>query len=136
MTLDNAIRQLLLSMPPVTALVAARVYVLHLPQSPTLPAVRVQTIDEHEPIHLRGPGNLRRARVQVDSIGKEGAAAVELDAAVHGDGVSTGLRCFRGLVGTLLIDLIDPVDRRPAYDAEELRQYKVLRDYFAWFREV
>lgn len=136
MSVAAAIRQVLLTFAPLTALVESRVYVMLLPQNPTLPAVRVQRIDEDEPIHFRGPGNLRRARIQVDSIGGGGAVAETVDAAVHGDGISTGLRAYQGTVGTIRIELMDPADVRTVYDADELRQYKVARDYFAWYRDV
>jgi hypothetical protein len=127
--MDTVIRALLLTMPSVTALVAQRVYTKILPQSATFPAVRVQLIDENEVATLRGPVNTRRTRVQVDSVGLTGSDADAVDLAVHGDGVTTGLRTYRGPVGAVFIQLIMPDGVRSTYDAEELRQYKVMRDY-------
>lgn len=139
MTVSQAIRDLLLRTAPVTAIVSSRIYRLVLPQSVTLPAVRVQRIDENEELQLRGPSGIQVARVQVDSVSLSGAQAETLDAAVHGDGVMTGLRAFHGFVdgspGSFEILLIRPAGVREGYDALELKQYKVMRDYFVTYRE-
>lgn len=133
MMITDAVKTLLLTFAPVTTLVDQRVYVWRLPQSPTLPAIRLQRVDEVEQIHLRGPVRSRPARVQVDSVGFSGDAAAAVDAAVHGDGITTGLRTFRGVVGGVRITLIKPVDVRLGYDADDLKQFKVMRDYYVWF---
>lgn len=79
----------------VTALVpAARIYQLKLPQTPTLPAIRVQLIANPKTYHLRGPQGLERARVQIDvyvsetmppdPYGKAGEIADAIDGAMGG----------------------------------------------------
>jgi len=131
MTISAAMRQLILTLGDVSALVGSRVYVLMLPQSFTPPAVRVQRIDESEPMHLRGRDELRRARVQVDSVGSGGSVAEDVDAAIH-----AGLRGYQGTVGDIDIHLIEPVTVRSMYDAAELKQYKVARDYYVHYRDA
>ena len=136
------VRTRLLAVTGVTTLVSTRVYSGKLPQSPTFPAVLLQVIGDIETMHLRGGTNLHRARVQVDSISHEGsggsrAQAVSLDAAVQGSysaGAVTGLRGFKGTAGGVEIDAVIPAGVREGYDAEELRQYRVQRDYFVWFK--
>jgi hypothetical protein len=138
-TVSDAIRDLLLSFAPVRAIVGTRIYVLRLPQSPTLPAIRLQRIDANEELHLRGPSGIQVARVQVDSVSLSGTQAETLDAAVHGDGVTTGLRAWRGFVdgspGSFEILVIRPAGVREGYDALELKQYKVMRDYMVTYRD-
>lgn len=145
MTVDTAIRERLISLTSVTSLVQdagatwPRIYTVILPQGVKLPAIRIQRIGQIEEMHLRGPINVFRARVQVDSVGATKAQADEVDAAVQGDGLgsnATGLKGFKGTIGTsppFVIHAILPADIRDGYDAEELRQYKVQRDFFVVF---
>lgn len=73
---------------------ASRIYQLKLPQTPTLPALRIQLIANPKTYHLRGPQGLERARVQVDVYGAEtvrpdpygavGAIADVIDAVMGG----------------------------------------------------
>lgn len=140
MTVIDGVRARLLAQSGVTALVASRIYAQTLPQSPTLPAVRLQVISEDEALHLRGTNGLLRTRVQVDSIAEVTsgsdvrADATAVDAAVHGDGANSGLCAYTGVSGGIHIESVLPADRREGYDAEELRQYVVSRDYYVTFR--
>jgi hypothetical protein len=138
MTVDTAIRARLLSLAPIAALVNARVFTVILPQGVTLPAIRVQRVGQLEPMHLRGPINVFKTRVQVDSVALSKAAADVVDAAVQGDGLggdATGLKGFKGTIGSppFVIRCIEFADLRDGYDAEELRQYKISRDFFVTF---
>ena len=138
MTVDTAIRARLLSLASIVALVNARVFTVILPQGVTLPAIRVQRVGQIEPMHFRGPINVYQARVQVDSVGTSKAQADAVDAAVQGDGLggdATGLKGFKGSIGSpaFVIRAILPADVRDLYDAEELRQFKVSRDFFVHF---
>ena len=138
MTVDQAIRARLLSLTPVTALVNQRIFSVILPQGVTLPAIRVQRISQIEPMHMRGPVGMYRARVQVDSVSTSKASCDAVDSAVHGDGLGTyasGLAGFKGDVGSpaMYIHAILPLDVRDLYDAEELRQFRVSRDFEVHF---
>lgn len=119
----------------------ARVYQLKLPQSPTLPAVRVQLVDDLTQAHLRGGGsNLRVARVQVDAYAREGsgtdpyAEATDLAAEITGDDAGSGLSGFRGTVSGMAIESVQVIDRQAMYEAEELRLVRVRQDFSVWYR--
>jgi hypothetical protein len=125
----------------VTALIAGRVYQLKLPQGATLPAVRVQLIDEPSEYHLRGERSLTRARVQTDAYaggedfsGDPYAQAVAVADAVHaamsGDIFSVGSPIDVEVTGVFR------AMRRVLYEAEELRQVRVMQDYIVWSRHV
>jgi hypothetical protein len=138
MTAAEVVRDRILAVSAATGLVGARVYTDLLPQSPTLPAVRVQRIDEFESAHLRGAGGPYRARVQVDAVATTLAGAFALDAAMHGDGAGSGLSGWSGNTSgspAIWVWSILPIDVRDDYDAEELRQFRVMRDYWVRFSE-
>ena len=121
----------------VTALVpAARIYNGVLPQDAVFPAIRVQRVSEDERMHLRGMGR-RRTRVQVDAISAAGdpvGAAQAIDSAIHGNGSGSALVGFKGTVGGYTVDAVLPTGVREGYDADELRQYRVMRDVFVWWQ--
>lgn len=137
MTVEQATLEHLKADSAVAALVGARVYQLKLPQKPTLPAVRVQLIDEPVRYHLRGSVAVMRARVQADSYAAEAsgsdpyasvtALAAAVDAALSGqrwsdDGSPVTIEvtgCFRQ-------------NRMVLYEAEELRLVRVMQDYYVF----
>jgi hypothetical protein len=137
-TLTAAIRTRLLAQSALTALVGTRVYALVIPQQPTLPAIRLQQIGRDEPMHLRGPVTVFRARLQVDAIAYSKETADAVDAAIDGDGLgpdATGLKGWTGEIGSppFAVKAILPADVREMYHPEELKQYRISRDYFVWF---
>jgi hypothetical protein len=122
----------------VTSLASTRIYNGILPQSPTLPTIRVQRISEDEPMHLRGSSGIYRTRVQIDSIAGAGnpiGSAHALDAAVHGNGSGSSLIGWTGTVDNVRVLAVLPAGVREDYDAEELRQYRVMRDAFIWWAQ-
>lgn len=122
---------------PVTALVSTRIYQGVLPQSVTLPAIRMQRIGQDEPLHLRGFSGLMQTRVQVDSVGGGGnpiSAAQAVDAVVFGTGAGSSLVGWRGTVGSIWIQAVLPAAVRELFDADELRQYRVIRDLLVWWK--
>lgn len=141
MTVEVAVRAYLLTVSAVTAIVGAganaRIYQLILPMKPTLPALRLQLIDEPIGYHQRGPDGATRSRLQVDAYGSAAvadpysAAVVTLsdavDAALSGQVfTSEGLRitgCLRN-------------SRRVGYESEELRIVRCMQDYTIWARVV
>jgi hypothetical protein len=146
-TIAEAVRVRLLEITAVTALVGQRVRVLRLAQGDTGagPAIRVQRIGDDELMHFRGSVGVFRSRVQVDSVHQEGVGGINaytsarnVDAAVHGNGAGSGLCGFRGSVtsggDTVQFDAVLPSGCREGYDAEELKQVKVMRDYMVHWR--
>lgn len=146
MTLTEAVRTHLLTLSAVTALVGTRIRVLTLGQNDTSagPAIRLQQIGGAEEMHLRGSVGVRRSRLQVDAYAQQGAAdglnsyasASAVADAVHGDGAGSGLCAFTGTVGgSFEIDVILPAsDVREMYEGDELRQVRLSRDYWVWYR--
>lgn len=145
MTVVEAVRSRLATVSALTALVSTRIYSLKLPQTPTLPAVRLQQVSEVEPMQLRGSSGLARARVQVDAYAQEGsgtdpyAQAHQVSAAAHGTfagGAASGLNGWRGTVGSPGFEIleIESAGLQEGFNPEELRQVIVSRDYFVTFR--
>lgn len=115
----------------VTALVASRIYNGVLPQSPTVPAIRVQRIGEDEPMHLRGSSGVFQTRVQIDSVSgaaDAGGEAAAVDSALRGNGSGTALVGWKGTVAGVDVQNIQSLFVRERYDADDLRQYRVIRD--------
>jgi hypothetical protein len=148
MTVIEAVRTRLLQIDALTALVGTRIYALKLPQSPTLPAMRLQQIGREELTHLRGSTGIYRARVQVDAVTEEASGgdpyeeAHAVSDAAHGDGFdcenASGLNGWRGDIGSpaFTITGVLPVPSggpREMVDPDELNQVKVMHDYFVWF---
>lgn len=124
-----------------------RVYMLKLPQKPTLPAVRVQRIGSVLDQHLRGPGGQQVSRVQVDSfvsdVGDAYAAVTSLADAIRGDGLgpgATGLWGFLGELGGSPAIRVHNIqldhDGTPDYLFDELRMLRVRQDYLVHWTEL
>lgn len=130
------LRERILDLAAVTALVGSRVYVQILPQRPTLPAVRLQKIDEQQGMQFRGVIGMARARVQVDAVSTTREASLAIDQAIAGAGDASGLLGWRGTAGSPSVEIVGifPVNVTEQYDAEDLNQFKVIRDYFVWYR--
>jgi len=143
-TVLQAIRTRLLAQPPLTTLVAARVYTLTLPQNFDGPnAIRLVRVSELGLSHLRGTTGLTPLRLQVDTFVREGAGdaydqACAIDAAARGTfvaGVATGLAGFRGTVNGIGFTGILPMDTREQYHGDEHRMVRVLSEYRVWFTQ-
>lgn len=148
MTPAEVVRTRILAITAVTALVSTRVYSVIFPQKPTWPAVRVQDIGQIEELHLRGSVGVIRGRVQVDVVSGERsgvsalAEAKTVMALIHGatqgfaSNVATGLAGYSGSIGSpaVQVDVIEPVDYRERFEAEEVRAYLISRDYFVQVR--
>lgn len=142
MTPAEAVRSRILEIAAVTTLVGTRVYSNVFPQSPTWPAVRVQDVSQVEDLHLRGAVGIVRGQVQVDVVSgtRSGVSALAeakaVMAAIHGDGAGSGLNAWSGLLGSpaVQVDLIEPVDYRERYEAEEIKAWMISRDYRAHVR--
>lgn len=143
MTPELAVLERVLEIADVAALVSTRAYMLRLPQTPTLPAVRVQLISEGNLTHLRGAGGTYRSRVQVDAYAREAsgadpyAEATALAAAINGDGAGSGLDGWTGTSEgspAITVTGVLRVDRDVGYEPGELRLVRVRQDYVAWWK--
>lgn len=140
MTVEVLISHRLIADAGVTALVAGRVYLLMLPPDPTLPAIRVQVIDEPQGSHLRGLQDLTRARVQVDAFADEESADPYGEVAAISEAVDSalinGLSWTAGSPASRRMVFVERIDRRSMYEGEELRQTRMMSDYYAWSTPV
>ena len=141
-TMLSAIRDRILSVPEVVALVGDRVTLLLTQQSPASRSIRLQEISREDYAHLRGADDLRPSRIQVDVFVKKGdgdayAVAHAINDAVRGDfvgGVPTGLVGFRGVIGDVNSTCITGASTREMFDPDELQVVRLLSEYFVWFK--
>lgn len=145
MHLTGALRVHMLTLDPVTALVASRIRLFKIRQSePTFPVVRLQDIGQFQRMHHRGALSVKNARVQVDSIAMEGngidveSVAWAVDQAILGPGDGSGLLGFKGDIGSPSVRIYSVIDggALPGYDAQELKQFKVMRNYLIEFADL
>ncbi len=107
MTIRDAIRERLLDLSPVTALVGQRVYPLVVPQNERRAVIRLQTVSDVEDQHLRGPASIITTRLQADVYvtvlgSSDPVSEVEaIGAAIHGDGLGTAATGLFGFIGDL-----------------------------------
>lgn len=145
MTVEVAIRARLLTLSSVTTLVTPaapapqtpQIFSAMLPQDQKYwPAIVVKFTDENRGMHLRGPNGLIRSRVTVESLAKLKDQASAVDAAVDGNGLgpgATGLLGWAGSIGTsppFVIKVVEPAGKRDDYIGEEVKVYRIMRDYF------
>jgi hypothetical protein len=145
-TPEQAILERILSLSAVTALVGQRVFMLKLRQGETLPAVRVQLVDEGMAQHLRGGSGIFQSRIQVDvyatefTAGDPYAAATEIALAIHGDDAGSGLSGWMGLSGgsppEIRVCAVSRKLRLVGYEAEERREVRVQQDYIVDWKRV
>ncbi len=145
MTLVEAVRARQLAITALIAIVGTRIYTLVLPQSPTLPAVRVQQIDRIETMHLRGTQQVCRARVQVDFVASKASstdpyttahAAAKAARGAFVSGAATGLAGWKGVIAgspPFEVASMRLVDEREIFEPEELQQVMVSQDYMVTF---
>src|SRR5688572_11729988 len=103
-TPEAAVIARLSSLAAVTAIVGTRIYQLKAPQQGATPYVRVERISGLTDYHTRGADALQRARIQIDACAAETdggdplETAIDLAAAIEGDGAGGGLSGFAGPV--------------------------------------
>lgn len=144
MTVEEAIRALLVTMANLTALVSTRIYLAKLPQTPTYPCVRVSLVSELSDYHLRGGAGIGTARVQVDNYAREVsgvdpyALAVVVADAINGDDAGSGLSGWQGGIGSPPFEVLSSLrlERRQSYDPDELRIVMMSQDYRVTFRTL
>lgn len=137
MTAEEAVYTRLLETSGVTDLVSTRVYQLTLPQEPTLPAIRVALIVSQEDPHLRGPNRTERTRVQVDIFTKAASGADPYASAeAIDDAVRMALTGAPFEVTGRRVSGVLPDVRRATYDAAELREVQMSRDFIVWSKRA
>lgn len=135
MTVVEAVIARLETLTPVTVLVSDRIVASHLDEDSDLPVVLVQFISSVTGQHLRGPNNIKTARVQIDSIAVTKQVATQLAQAVEGDGLgtqATGLFGFKGAVGSspaFLFENVRDGGGREDFTPPPTRRYAIQRDF-------
>lgn len=126
----------------VTSLVSTRIYMLKLPQGPTLPAICVQLVDDISFYHLRGGTRYGWARIQTDAYADEAsggdpyASVAEVAQAIHGDNAGSGMSGWFGSVGSPAFEVLGSfrLAREKSYDPDHLRLVRMRQDYAVHFR--
>lgn len=139
MTVEQAVLSHLEADASVAALVGTRLYLLTLPQKPTLPAVLVSLVDDMSGHHLRGPAGTTPARVQVEAVAAAGSG-VDPNAVANGlaEVIDAALDGVKFSVGSPALEVSGSFRqlRQVLYEADELRLVRVLQDYVVWSRTV
>lgn len=113
--IESDLRTFLLAQPAVSALIVDRLYPARLPQGVTLPAVTYQRIAGNSEISHDGPGDLARARIQIDCWADSYATMVSLAKAIR-----AALSGYRGPMGgnpatnARVINVLDLPEPEPA----------------------
>jgi hypothetical protein len=131
-TPEEAVLDQLLATSAVTDLVGQRVYQLMLPEHGTLPAIRVQLIDDPELYHLRGNMLPGYAMVQVDSYARRSSGGDPyLEVATVGAAVNSALTVEGWQVGSPPRYALGVFRkrRRPLFEGEELQHARIWQDY-------
>jgi len=132
----EAIRTLLVDDAEVAEIVAARVYPLVLPQSPTLPAITLQRVSNQTVISQDGPG-MERPRIQVDCWASTYLAARELAAAVKACLCPSRHETpnYVRTVDDVRIEAVMPESDRDLYE-DDTQIYRVSMDFFVFAVEL
>lgn len=137
MTVEEAIVRRLQNTAGVTALVGTRTYQLKLPANPTLPANRVQLISDDPNYHLRGDALMSRARVQVDSYGRDSTPPDPYGAvATLGQAVNDALSGDLFFIGDIRVLGLFRVDRQVLHEGDELRLIRISQDFDVVFERT
>ena len=144
MTIGDALRERLLDIGALTALVSQRVYPLVVRQGEKRASVRFQVIDEDAPQHLRGPAGIQTTRVQIDGFVTQSESTTPLTDveaiadAIHGDGLGTSASGLFGFTGELggspaqyrILNVRRALKRGPMYEHDnEVVRLRVQQDY-------
>jgi len=120
---DESVRNILLSSPPVVALVGLRVYPLKLPVEPTFPAITYQRISTPDrQYHTMGDSHLYKAHYIVScwAMSHDAARAV-------GEAAIDILSGYRGTYASSIIVFDDMDDEEP-----DTGRYRTLLHIYLW----
>jgi hypothetical protein len=148
MTIGDGIKERLLAITPLVALVGTRVFELLLPQNERRVSVRFFVLGSARRTHIRGPINQFQQRVQVDGYVPIGGInpideVNELGKAILGDGLganATGLAGWSGIVGgspdeplhVFDVDVLD--DGQLLVEMDEIRRVRIRQEYRVHWR--
>lgn len=124
-----ALRTFLLAHAPISAIVAARVFPVVLPQGERAASIvytRVSGFGDH---HTEGASGLSRPRVQIDAYAPTHDAAVAL-----ADLIKERIDGYRGLMGAVRVQGVFFVDERENYQAD-VDLHRMSRDYLIFYAE-
>lgn len=127
MAVSADLRTFLLADGDISSTVATRVYPIQLPQKPTLPAIRYNTITDVRYPTTPNTKGLRRPRIQIDCYATTYAAAVQL-----AEYVEARLDSYRGAAGATSIQGAFLVNGDEFFE-DDKKAYVISRDYFVWF---
>lgn len=137
--IEDAIQTRLSAVAALTNIVDTRIYYGQLPQNPTYPCVSYHLISE-KPEHAMGADTgVVRARVQVDSWGRDSENSPGIDQARNTDAaVVTALSRFRGTLspasGDVVVQDIMRLTAREDYE-DKTRVWHRTRDFEVIYQE-
>jgi hypothetical protein len=101
MNVYSAVYSYLSAQVPVTTLVSTRIYPLHLPQDPVIPAIVVTQVAEESDHHLTGKAGHSRATLKFACLSQDMQEAFDIAEALRG--VMQG---YRGTMGSYTVGSI------------------------------
>lgn len=141
-TLEQAMRQMLLSLSAVTNQVGQTIRPDLLDRGDDVPAILIQIEDESLHDDLDGRGGLVTATVIVEVLHTTRMGSRQLEQAVRTNNTDpgTGLQGYRGQVGTFFIDCASLTRRRPFIVERETDEdrnwYGIACSYAVDYREI
>lgn len=130
MSVEIALKNLLLGDAEITAMIGDRVYPVNLPQNGLLPAVTYRVISDMTEYNMEGPAGLARPRFQVTAWGETYDDVVALAKLVE-----TRLSGFSGAAGGVIIPGIFKEDGRDRFEEgfESIaNKYGKDIDFYIW----
>lgn len=128
-TVEDAVGARLAATSGVTDLTSTRIYAMHLPQRPTLPAVTYRKLSGPRIHAMSADPGVAHPRFQLDAWGKTYEAAKDLQAAVN-----AALSRWRGTQSGVTILASFLKNELDIYE-DESGDYHAISDFVIWHRE-
>jgi hypothetical protein len=128
-TIEDAIGAKLAATSGVTDLTSTRIYAMHLPQRPTLPAITYRKISGVRIHAMSADPGVAHPRFQVDSWGKTYESAKDVEVQVR-----AALSRWRGDQSGVTI-LASFVENEIDLFEDETGDYRIITDFVIWHRE-
>lgn len=131
MTLEEGLRNYLLSIPAITALVNSQIYGIIRPQGERpLPEILLTRSSTHNQQLFCGTNPLRQAEVQIDCYAIDGASMVDLSKATR-----DALVDFSGSMDEVAVDQVTMMNEFPLNDSDP-GTLRMVQLYSIWYVEV